>query len=76
MPETHMADAAWHAVAAGLVAPIIGIAFAALLDWLPHFRGQEYATVRHMSHRCIEGLLGGAIEGFAVTLIIAGISIV
>lgn len=74
MHTTHLSSAAWHALTAALLAPIIGIAFAAILDWLPSF--PENATVRSMLHRCVEGFIGGAIEGFAVTLIIAGVSVV
>lgn len=74
MHQSHLVEAVWHGVVAAFAAPVIGIAFAAFLDWLPQF--PENATVRHMLHRCAEGFVGGAVEGFAVALIIAGISVI
>ena len=54
------------------VALIVALAFAALLDWLS--RHQRDAVVEHMSHRVTEAIVGGAVEAFLVTLIVAGVS--
>jgi hypothetical protein len=65
-------EAIAHAATAALIAPIVGLALAALIDWLSH--SQKHAVVSEMSHRCIEGVLGGAIEGFLVSLVIIAVS--
>jgi hypothetical protein len=73
MHESHLWEAAKHAFGAAMIAPIIGIALAAVLDWIPKF--PKDATVHGMLHRVLEGVLGGALEGFIVTLVVAGVSI-
>lgn len=65
-------EAFLHAGAAALIAPLVGLALAALIDWVT--RRQSHAIVHEMSHRCLEGVLGGTIEGFLVALVIAGVA--
>ena len=67
-----MQHALEHAVAAAVIAPLVSRALAALLDLAT--RRQGYAVISHMSHRCLEGVLGGAIEGFLVSLVVVGIA--
>jgi len=59
-----------HARIAAPVALIVALACAALLDWFS--RHQRDAIVEHMSHRVAEAIIGGAIEAFLVTLLVAG----
>jgi hypothetical protein len=63
-----LSEAITHAATAALIAPVVGLALAALIDWASRRRND--AVVSEMLHRCVEGVLGGAIEGFLVTLVI------
>lgn len=66
-----LAQAVPHAATAAMIAPLVGIAVAALLDWAE--RHKANAIVTQILHRCIEGVAGGAIEGFLAALILAGV---
>jgi hypothetical protein len=70
--ETIWREAWAHAGVAAPVALIVALAFAALLDWIS--RQQRDAVVEHMRHRVVEAIVGGAIEAFLVTLMLAGAS--
>jgi hypothetical protein len=61
-----------HAGLAALVAPFVGLAFAAILDWIT--TRKRDAVVHGMLHRCVEGVLGGAIEGYLVAMILVQVS--
>jgi hypothetical protein len=71
----HFTEAGLHSVFAAVLAPIIGVFMSAFLDWLGHRFKKKNATVREMLHCCVEGLVGGGIEGYFVALIVAGIKV-
>ncbi|MBV8547363.1 MAG: hypothetical protein JO093_01275 [Acidobacteria bacterium] len=70
-----MTETFHHALFAAIVAPVIGIAMAALLDWLRHPFKEPDAIVREIRHCLVEGVIGGGLEGYLVVLIIAGIKV-
>ena len=66
-----MNDVTLHALLASGVALFVGLACAALLDWAS--RHKKDATVHAIFHRCIESVIGGAIEGSVVTLLVIAV---
>jgi len=70
---SRFSEALPHAVVAALIALLVGLALAALIDWAA--RRKEDAIVEEIKHRCLEGVLAGFIEGFLGALIFAGMSL-
>jgi hypothetical protein len=64
---------AWrHAGVATPVALIVALACAALIGWASSINGD--ATIRDMRDRCMEAIVGGAVEALLVALIMTGMS--
>jgi hypothetical protein len=56
-----------------MVALIVGLALAALFDWVPKWKDQDDATAKVMQYRCLESLLGGALERLIVAILAMGV---